>query len=110
MTEEEPLAPQPSEPATPDHARLRRIYELASFIGDWQGREINPANWFNNWLPEPECERKDNAWKRLESEGRYEHFCEAKKYYKAALWKARVPGPWTDDVFYLALRHFPPGM
>lgn len=111
MSEEESTSPQPqsfaAEPT--DHLRLRRVYQLASFIGDWPNIAVDPATWHNNWLPEPECERKDDAWRRLLAEGRYEYFTEAKKFYKAALVKARVPGPWTDDVFYLALRHFPPG-
>ena len=107
MSEEESLSPQ-TEPAPVDHLRLRRIYELASFVGDWPNIALEPDGW-HGWLPEPECERKDDAWRRLLAEGRYEYFTEAKRFYKAALVKAKVPGPWTDDVFYLALRHFPPG-
>tara|TARA_R110000868_G_scaffold128933_2_gene337378 strand:- start:789 stop:1124 length:336 start_codon:yes stop_codon:yes gene_type:complete len=110
MTEEEPLSPQPPPPDdTPtDHLRLRRVYQLASIVGDWPGREIDPTTW-HQWFPEPECERKDRAWRRLEKEGRYEHFLEAKKYYKAVLVNAGIPGSLLDDVFYMALRHFPPG-
>jgi hypothetical protein len=91
-----------------DHANLRRIYSLASLVGDWPDRPIDPDAW-QGWLPEPECERKDNAWRRLDAEGRYEEFCLAKKFYKNLLRRNRVEGTLIDDVFYLALRHFPPG-
>lgn len=91
-----------------DHAQLRRIYELAALVGDWPEKPIDPSTW-HSWLPEPACERKDNAWRRLEAEGRYEWFCSAKKFYKTLLRRNRVEGALVDDVFYMALRHFPPG-
>lgn len=98
------------EHASQDHARLRRVLHLAQVFGDWPDKPVDPRTW-QNWLPEPECERKDDAWRRLEAEGRYEQFSEAKRFYKKLLRKNPdiVGGSLVDDVFYLALRHFPPG-
>ena len=109
MTEEEPSPPQDPPPPADDHAFLRRIFDLAAVTGDCPDVPIN-HQWWGGWLPEPEHEPKVAAWKRLRMEGtgRYPAFEEVKKWYRDALKQAEVRGRVVDEVFYLALRHFPP--
>jgi hypothetical protein len=91
-----------------DHILLRRIYQISSEVGDWPSTDyiIDPSRW-HQWLPEPECETKVNAYRRLLMEGRYEQFLESKRFYKKKI--GRKFGRVEDEIFYLALRHFPPG-
>ncbi len=74
---------------------------------------VDYSSW-GSWLPEPECEKKYVAYRRIQREGmvREVMFEEAKKFYRHALTKMRgqklFEGSLSDVAFYLALRHFPP--
>ncbi len=109
-TEEEPTDTAPGT----SHALLRRVIDLAQLTGDHpESPPVDYSSW-GSWLPEPECEKKYVAYRRIQREGmvREVMFEEAKKFYRHALTKMRgqklFEGSLSDVAFYLALRHFPP--
>jgi len=117
MSEEEltdPASQESAEPAEQDHQFLRRLLEIAQLTGDDpEAPPIDYATW-GSWLPEPDCERKYAAFRRIAKESmvREAWFEETKKFYRAALKRLHSQKMFTGEinayVFYLALRHFPP--
>lgn len=117
MSEEEltdPASQESAEPAEQDHQFLRRLLEIAQLTGDDPAAPPIDYSTWGSWLPEPDCERKFVAYRRIQREGmvREVAFEEAKKFYRAAVVglgrMKMVDGKQSDLIFYLALRHFPP--